>query len=380
MKNLLIACLFAACLSGCKSYSKYTIDDKPSIKIDTGLLGIWKAVADTDKADYVVFQNQDDIFSKHPEYMDSLEKKFGDRFYYVTRMNNHGQNPHYNQFRAFLSDLNNMRFLNITYHYVPWFDGNGEIGDPEIKGYFFVRIIYINPSYDSMKIAVVADTTLKDLTSSKEVRNRFEKNVSKPGFYSDTFIFYKVSGYHKSINESRVIANASYECADFGFKFVMKPIYTDTEIVSVKEKQPPYIHAVFFPVSVDGKHVYRDDETDKISESKKPTLPIEEQILKNVQRFFIKTTLPDCRLIIHLSHLVVDENGKVIFSNYDGIKGVTEDQSLRSAIAPDSTQVFDNVSVAPATCKGMKVISYRNLFFSGYSIEIKDHKFVYRRK
>src|ERR1044072_2472976 len=84
--------LLAAGIQACDSYSKYKIDSKPLIKIDTGLLGIWK-----DKEDKGVAESISD------EFLDF--KANGNHYYYITYMDAHGRNPHYQQWDAFLSDV-----------------------------------------------------------------------------------------------------------------------------------------------------------------------------------------------------------------------------------------------------------------------------------
>jgi hypothetical protein len=232
--------LFAAMLS-CKSVSKYTIDEKPLIKTDSAFYGVWKAVEDTDKANYILIQSPYDIYH-HVDWwyhMDSVKKrtyfdeKFladpdrvrmafakdvtmlndayeefkekKDHYYYITYFNRHGKNPLYQQWHSFLSKVNNATFLNVPYRYVPIM--NGHANGPSKVGFFFVRLIKISPAFDSITTAVVSDTTLWQLTSSKEVRDRLTKNMNKPTFYSDTLHFYKVSGYHLSLEESKQKAN-----------------------------------------------------------------------------------------------------------------------------------------------------------------------------
>ena len=237
-----ITILFVALITGCNSISKYTIDDKPLIKTDSAFYGIWKAAEDTDKTNYMLVQSPYDIFHEVDwwYHLDSITKrsyfdekfladpervkmafynnlaelyesydrfiKEKDHYYYITRMDAHGKNPHYQQWSVFLSKVNNATFLNIPYRYVPSKDGHFISGQTK-QGFFFLRLIKINAAYDTITTAIISDTTLVHLTSSKEVRNRVEKNVNNPAFYSDTLHFYKVSGYHLFLRESVSKAN-----------------------------------------------------------------------------------------------------------------------------------------------------------------------------
>ena len=144
----------------------------------------------------------------NPQYYESYDKFLlcNNLKYFVTLFTAHGKNPHYQQWDAFLSEVNNERFLNIDYTYAPYIDGKYDRAN-ETNGYFFVRLMKINTNYDSLTISVIADTTLKTLTSSKEVQKIIRKNLINPTFYKDTLHCYKVNGYHLDISESIKKAN-----------------------------------------------------------------------------------------------------------------------------------------------------------------------------
>ena len=239
-----IAVLTLVFIWSCKSYSKYTIDEYPQVKIDSSLYGIWKAVEDTDKANFILVQSPYDIFHNFDwlYHLDSSQKraylldrfpkdtqwvkeemdhkidvatlyerydnfiKKQDYYYYITYFSNHGKNPRYQQWSSFTSIVNNKEFLNIPYRYVPMSDGRF-LTEQQEDGYFFVRLININKAYDTITTAIIADTKLKYLTSSKQVREHIEKNINKASFYCDTLHFYKVSGYHLFADKAMQTAN-----------------------------------------------------------------------------------------------------------------------------------------------------------------------------
>ena len=143
--HIIGAILLAACIGGCKSYAKYAIDKAGEVKIDSSLLGSWKAVEDTDKANFILVQSSYDMFRPAQEWheKDTAEKRKdiyervkdtararfiwegeldkGDaqyyesyyKFlaenncnYYITYFNRHGRNPLYEEWTGFLSDVN----------------------------------------------------------------------------------------------------------------------------------------------------------------------------------------------------------------------------------------------------------------------------------
>ncbi len=236
---------------GCKSYSKFSIDEHPTIKIDSGLLGIWKPMEDTDKsrASFILIQSPYDIFrvakwwrgldsagmrsylsgrnlrdtiatkmfldaeitDKEAEFQGSYSKftTENNSVYYISYFDRHGKSMEdFNQWSAFYSKVKDALFLNIPYRYIPK-DSIGQFlpSSFQKEGFFFVKIININPTYDTITTAIVADTTLKYFHSSEFVRRAVEQHADDPTFYSDTLHFYKVSGYHVSATEAEKIAN-----------------------------------------------------------------------------------------------------------------------------------------------------------------------------
>jgi hypothetical protein len=243
----LLSCVFLLqSLVSCKSYSRYAIDNKATVKKDSSLLGIWKIEEDSDKANFILVQSCYDLLSQSKKWLDMspAEKRVAilkadsninrgflestilpshedtvmyeeecakclkqqDYYYYLTYFNGHGKGPEYEQWEAFPSTINNMKFINVSYRYEPYINDTLVTGQEE-EGYFFVRIININPTYDTITTAIVADTTLKYLPNATEVRKLIERKGKMASFYSDTVHLYKVSGYHLSMGKSVEIAN-----------------------------------------------------------------------------------------------------------------------------------------------------------------------------
>ncbi|MCW3121027.1 MAG: hypothetical protein JWQ38_519 [Flavipsychrobacter sp.] len=226
--QFLIVCMALIVAIGCRSVSKYTIDSNPVTKTDSGLLGIWKAMEDTSVADFILVQSPYDVHhpiigwdsvNKRPaiigegniadkrlaatldvertkrERHEEIMKEQG-LYYYITYFNHHGINPLYQQWTAFPSVVGNSKFLNVYYQ-----------DEHILGGHFFVRLIHINKSYDSITTAIIADTTLDMLNNAKELRNRVTKNIKSPSFYSDTLHFYKANGYHLTLKGAVLKAN-----------------------------------------------------------------------------------------------------------------------------------------------------------------------------
>jgi hypothetical protein len=232
-RHFVVSILAIACLSGCKSYSRFPIDSKPKVAIDTALLGMWRCVEDTDKANFIEVQNFHDVYhTEENEHggienylaatIDTMRKQNGPQWdpatdptimdtryeidnrkylYYFTYFDNHGVNPRYQQWTVHTAKVNNNRFLNIEYR-------NPYSADKNEKGWLLVRII--KAKHDSITTAIVADKALKNLKSSKEVRSRITAKLNDRRFYSDTMHFYKINKYHFTLNKAIKLANKQH--------------------------------------------------------------------------------------------------------------------------------------------------------------------------
>jgi len=216
---------FCLVLLGCKNYSGYALDDKPIVKLDTSLCGIWKCAEDTDKANFVLVQTLDDLLKEPPsakspadmlresgyhmkdedtaaynkrshDVEDSIKREWEKRKdypYQLTYFDHHGINPHFQTFDATESIVKGKRFLNVYYHHVPLDSKGNRLGEEE-EGYLLVRLLQV--SNKSIVTAMVADTTLKYAQSAAEVRKKVTNGLNNSHYYSDTMHFYKVNNYH----------------------------------------------------------------------------------------------------------------------------------------------------------------------------------------
>jgi len=197
MRKAALYCLIMAAAAGCKSIAKYPIDAKPAVAVDTALLGSWTAAEDTDQANHIVIQN---FWDAHPsgEGVNQVDKKYG---YYLSYMHMHGQYATYHHFESFQSKVGSAMFFNLPYRNEVTDKKTGASTGDVVRGYFFVRILSMNAAHTEMVTAMVADTTMTKLKSSKEVRAYITKNLNNPKFYSDTLHFRKTDNYHLSLDK-----------------------------------------------------------------------------------------------------------------------------------------------------------------------------------
>jgi hypothetical protein len=232
-------------LASCTGYSKYPISEKGTIKVDEHMFGIWKAVEDTNKSDFILIQSADDAhyylseilrdfgsMKRYEEYLDSFTRavtgddrsyptdtgatinylteeekkneKIKDFNYWVTWFDHNGKNPHYQQWDMHEDRIGKARFFSSEYRHMER-DAEGHFISPGESGFLTYRLL--KTTEDSLVVCVVSDPGMKDLPSSAAVRKKIEKNINNKAFYSDTVHFYKVKAGHFGLNKSMELAN-----------------------------------------------------------------------------------------------------------------------------------------------------------------------------
>jgi hypothetical protein len=215
-KNLFFAMAIslAATMTGCDNYAKYTIDERPTVKPDRGLLGIWKPLGDKNPNNYVLIQDHMDLFNPTGKNIlsanDAGEGKYSDYKsynYYITQMEEKDGKPEFEEWTAFSSKINGAVFLNLSASGLQTADNDDMKERRSENEYFFVRLLSVNEEHTVFTVAMVGDTTLKNLKSSQQVRGYIAAHLNDASFYTDTARFYKVSNVHSSLKESMKIAN-----------------------------------------------------------------------------------------------------------------------------------------------------------------------------
>lgn len=146
-----------------KYMSKYPLDKAPKVRADARLIAIWKMEEDEDPHNYFVVQRYDT------------------RSFAFTYMNRCGSNRTYENVPAYFSKVGGATFVNIGFR------------DPETneQGYLLVRVTGLDDGGWNMKLSLVADKTLKNISSPAELRKRVTENLNNPKFYKRTVHFHK---------------------------------------------------------------------------------------------------------------------------------------------------------------------------------------------
>jgi len=147
-----------------KVYAKYALDEKGIMMADTDLIGIWKMKEDEDSHNYFVLE------------------RFDYNMFVFTYMNHEGSNRTFENDGAFFSKIGTTEFINVGYY--NWETNAG--------GYFFLKVLERDKRGFGMTVALVADTTLKDLPDRAAVRERITKNLNNPDYYKKPVHFSKI--------------------------------------------------------------------------------------------------------------------------------------------------------------------------------------------
>ena len=147
-----------------KFCAKFPLDEKPNIIADTNLIAIWKMKEEIDDHNYFVVE------------------RYNPYEYVFTYMNRGGSNRTYENYSVYFSKVGNVTFLTVSLY------------DHETKsmGYFFSKVTDIDSRGWGVTLSLVADTTLKNITSRGALRERIEKNMNNPVFYKAPVHFKKI--------------------------------------------------------------------------------------------------------------------------------------------------------------------------------------------
>lgn len=158
-RSLVFAALLIFC-AGC-DLSKYPIDDPAVVKIDTRLIGKWRAQEE----------------GKH--YATYTLSRMDDFHYRISSRIKVKRSVQTDEYQGFLSEIDNVPFLNVFYKDD---SGNG--------GYSILKVMDVRAK--SIVVASIKDSTLKNLNSPKEVRERITNNLNNPLFFMDTTTLIRV--------------------------------------------------------------------------------------------------------------------------------------------------------------------------------------------
>lgn len=231
----LLLALFITFAAGCNSFSKYSIDEQPTVKIDTSLCGVWKLVKDSSSKRFIVIQYSGQHIARLQSVTDSdrnatseefgweFEKtiernrkielahltRFGAYEYMIACSNEKGNDIAYSRFTFTLSSIGKYQFINIPCHDVVYDSTDVHLASLKHIAIFysFAKLLYLNKTNDTFAIAMVKSPQLPYTESNAEVRKLITANIENSSFYSDTLHFYRVSDYHDDIHEAYKYVN-----------------------------------------------------------------------------------------------------------------------------------------------------------------------------
>ncbi|MBA3827912.1 MAG: hypothetical protein H0X33_03155 [Taibaiella sp.] len=146
-------------INGIKNVTRFGIDEKPIMRIDDHMLGIWMLDQDTNKHDYFI-----------------LEKE-NDNSFVATYMNRGGTNRGWEHGTVYFSDIDGTKFI----HFPNW--------NNEHRGWMLLRVNNYTPGSWDLSASVVMDPNLCNMKSSAEVRAYLKKNLHNANIYGKELTF-----------------------------------------------------------------------------------------------------------------------------------------------------------------------------------------------
>ncbi len=139
--------------SGIKNVCKYSIDEKPVVRINDHLQGIWKLAEDSDVHNYFIIE------------------KDGDFAYSITYMNKSGNNRAIEHEPCSWSEIGNVKFISMP----SW--------DDDYPGYVLMKIDEIGVTSWDITASMVTNPSIQKVTSREDLRMLLLQNVNNPAFY-----------------------------------------------------------------------------------------------------------------------------------------------------------------------------------------------------
>jgi hypothetical protein len=160
MKKILAPLVWLMALASC-GQSTYPIDEPARVPVNPVFLGRWASDHKDDVYRYYTITKADATHYKVDAAYTAKHRKQAHDYY-----------------TAFLSDVNQVQFLNVR--------NSDSTND---SGYMFMRVLEADPSH--IKLAVVNDTTMQYLKSVADVRQYVSDRRNDPLFYNDTVMLIK---------------------------------------------------------------------------------------------------------------------------------------------------------------------------------------------
>lgn len=130
-----------------------------------------------------------------------------------------------------------------------------------------------------------------------------------------------------------------------------------------------------FPVKVNGRPIYAVDDLDVESREEIIQYRPEEQIIANLKKMIYVSELPDGELLVRSIRLIIDESGKIIYSNFDGLKLIFDsDGTERNIGSKNRDRLANGITMPVAIYKGRKVPYVKSVYPNVYRVVIKGGK------
>lgn len=167
MKNpIVLLCAICLLAAACRSTARYPIAAPSATATDDRVIGKWKLVEDTNHLNFY-----------------EVYKGYANHTYHIRFWNRGGANPTY-EADVHFSDVEGTRFLNLPYIN---FDAPGR----DIS-YFFLKLAYTSPRFDTVVVTPFTDTTMRQLASSQAVHMHIAAHANDSRYFKGVYHFFRV--------------------------------------------------------------------------------------------------------------------------------------------------------------------------------------------
>lgn len=169
--------------------------------------------------------------------------------------------------------------------------------------------------------------------------------------------------------------NVTYNGNAFLMSEPVKQVHVVTD--PIDGKQAKVNRNIPLPLEMNGKKIYNTSQVTTASTCKTSGGSLERYLMDGLSHTMKAAKWPDGTYRIDVRSVIVDENGKVVYYTYEGIKLVDKDNMARSIndgpMAVDIEKLMTKAPMHPAMYQGKPVVAYYSMNLDDNDIVVKDH-------
>lgn len=180
-------------------------------------------------------------------------------------------------------------------------------------------------------------------------------------------------------------ANNNWQYAHKDYKLKHGPIIKDTMIIIDPVNGDEIIRETVTDPEIALANEKKVFSTDEVNSTVQNGDKLEKYLLKKLSKKLQNLQTDNEEILkIDLSHVIVNEKGKVIYYEYDGVDRKSKDGKI-SKVSVDLNEDINRLmkkhpKLQPATVNGENVIAYTHIGLNEYRITVNDKNVYYNKK